>query len=228
MGRIWHYYHRGYLNENKNMKKRDEEEIAESDFSPRTLVHREGNVIYFFDEVDGAAVCDAIRYIDTLEYALQVENIIFKLNSGGGSVYDGLALYDRLRNCKCHITMIGSGLIASMAFIIYLAGDQRICTPNVRFLNHQTKAGLAGDMTGAQIKIEEKETTKIENMCVDICAERTFLTPKIVRNHIKLGDKYISATEAISMGIAHEIQAEAQKETEKNETPSPEDRKKDS
>jgi ATP-dependent Clp protease protease subunit len=210
------------------MKKRDEEELIESDFSPRTLVHREGNVIYFFDEVDGAAVCDAIRYIDYLEHCQAVTEIIFKLNSGGGNVYDGLALYDRIRSCKCKITMIGSGLIASMAFIIYLAGDRRICTDNVRFLNHQTKAGLEGDLTGVQIKIEEKETKKLETMCIDIIADRTFLTPKIIQNHIRLGDKYISSKEALSMGIAHEIQAEVIKETAKDETTPAENRKENS
>jgi ATP-dependent Clp protease protease subunit len=202
------------------MKRREEEQI-DSDFSPRTLVYREGNVIYFFDEVDGAAVCDAIRYVDYLEHCQDVPEIIFKIDSGGGNVYDGLALYDRLRASKCKITMIGSGLIASMAFVVYLAGDTRICTPNVRFLNHQTKAGLEGDLTGAQIKIEEKETKKLETMCVDIIADRTFLTPKIIQNHIKLGDKYISAKEAVNMGIAHQIQEEIIKEKPKDDSSTP-------
>ena len=180
----------------------------EIETSSKSLVFNEGNVIYFFDEMDAAAVVDAIRYIDHLEYNEKVDKIIFKLNSGGGNVYDGLALYDRLRNCRASITMIGSGLIASMAFIVYLAGDRRIATTNVRFLNHQTKFVVDGELNGVQIKIEEKETVHLENTCIDICAERTLLTPRIIKNHIKLGDKYIGIKEAVSMGIVHEVQEE--------------------
>ena len=180
----------------------------EIETSSKSLVFNEGNVIYFFDEMDAAAVVDAIRYIDHLEYNEKVDKIIFKLNSGGGNVYDGLALYDRLRNCKSSITMIGSGLIASMAFIVYLAGDRRIATSNVRFLNHQTKFVVDGELNGVQIKIEEKETVNLENTCIDICAQRTLLTPRIIKNHIKLGDKYIGIKEAVSMGIVHEVQEE--------------------
>lgn len=195
---------------NGHKPKRDEEV---EEFSPsKTLVSREGNVIYFFDEMDGAAVCDAIKYIDEIEHALKLETLIFKLSSGGGNVYDGLALYDRLRACKCHITMIGTGLVASMAFIVYLAGDRRICTQNIRFLNHQTKVGISENLTEVQIKTEQLETKTLETAMIDICADRTFLTPKVIKNHIKLGDKYIRAQEAISMGIAHEITEEAQKE----------------
>lgn len=185
--------------------RQDEQEL---EISTKTLVHREGNVIYFFDEIIGASVCDALRFIDYLEHQKNVPNIIFKLNSGGGNVYDGLCLYDRLRASKCHITVIGSGLIASMAFIVYLAGDKRIATQNVRFLNHQTKAGFDGELNGVQLKIEEKETEHLENTCIDICAERTLLTPRILKNHIKLGDKYIGIKEAVAMGIVHEVQEE--------------------
>ena len=180
----------------------------EIETSSKSLVFNEGNVIYFFDEMDAAAVVDAIRYIDHLEYNEKVDKIIFKLNSGGGNVYDGLALYDRLRNCRASITMIGSGLIASMAFIVYLAGDRRIATANVRFLNHQTKFVVDGELNGVQIKIEEKETVHLENTCIDICAQRTLLTPRIIKNHIKLGDKYIGIKEAVAMGIVHEVQEE--------------------
>jgi ATP-dependent protease ClpP protease subunit len=122
-----------------------------------------------------------------------------------------LALYDRIRSCPKHITIIGTGLVASMAFMVYVAGDKRLCTSTVRFLNHQTKAGFDSEMTEAQLKIEAVETKKMEAECVDLIAERTFLTSKIIRGHIKLGDKYISAKEAINMGIAHEIIPEIEK-----------------
>lgn len=184
----------------------------EESHSRNSLVYKESNIIYFFDEVCAPSICDAIRYIDYLESNNKVKQITFIITSGGGSAYDGLALYDRLKSCKKPIITIGMGLVASMGFVIYLAGDKRICTKNVSFLNHQIKANFEGSLTSEQIKVEENETHRLENITVDIIAERTLLTPAIIKNHIKTGDKYIGSKEAIAMGISHEIIDEINKE----------------
>ena len=191
-------------------EKRREEEEKDLQYQP--LVRLRDDVIYFFHAMDGAGVMEAIMFLDELENDPEVKDITIKLSSGGGNLYDGLAFYDRIRSCKKHVTIIGTGLVASMAFMVYVAGDKRLCTPTVRFLNHQTKAGFDTEMTEAQLKIEAVETKKMEAECVDLIASRTFLTPKIIRNHIRLGDKYISAKEAVNMGIAHEIIEEVEKE----------------
>lgn len=197
------------------LKRREEQEV---EVKKEPLVHLEANIIYFFDEMNGPAVMEAIRFIDLLEASGEYDKIIFKLNSGGGSIYDGLCLYDRLRECKLDIVMVGTGLVGSMAFVVYLAGDMRYCSENVRFLNHQAKAGFDGkDLTEAQIKIEAEETKVLETIGVNIIASRTLLTPKVIKNSIKLGDKYIGAKDALSMGIVHEIIKE--NDTKKNGKP---------
>lgn len=179
--------------------------------SPRqNLVHRSGTTIYFFDEVDGMSVCEAIRYIDQIEATPKVKHLTLVINSGGGNIYDGLALYDRLRACKLPVITIGTGLVASMAFIVFLAGDKRICTKRVRFLNHQAKLSLEGRV--ADIDIEQAEIKMLEDMCVEIIATRTKLTSKKQKKDTKLGDKYIGSDEASLTEIVHEVIEEITKE----------------
>ena len=186
-------------------------EGSDSEGLSRTLVYRDNNIIYFFAEVGASSVCEAIRHIDYLEGNKKCKGITLIINSAGGSAYDGLALVDRIKTCRLPVTTIGMGLVASMAFVIYVAGDKRLCTKNVSFLNHQIKANLDGSLTGNQIHIEEKETTRLENICVDIIASHTLLTPKKIKNDIKCGDQYIGAEGAIQMGISHEIIQDVQK-----------------
>lgn len=184
----------------------------ESQYEPpnHTLVYRVGSTIYFFDEVLGSSVCEAIKFIDAIEKENKAKHITLVINSGGGNIYDGLSLYDRIRACKLPVTTIGTGLVASMAFIIFLGGDKRICTKRVRFLNHQAKISLEGRV--ADIDIEQAETKMVEDMCIDIIATRTNLTPKKQKKDTKLGDKYIGAEEALKTEIVHEIIEEVTKE----------------
>ena len=102
----------------------------------RTLVFCEGRTIYFFDEINESSACEAIRIIDKLEYDNK-KDIRIVINSGGGNCYDGLALYDRIRQSGCNILTLGTGLVVSMALIIFLAGDERELTENARLLVHQ-------------------------------------------------------------------------------------------
>ena len=175
-----------------------------------TLVYRVGSTIYFFDEVDGASVCETIKFIDAIEKEKKAKSITLVLNSGGGNIYDGLALYDRLRACRLPITTIGTGLVASMAFVIFIGGDKRICTKRVRFLNHQAKVSVEG--RADDIQIEQAETKMIEDMCVEIIATRTNYGPKKQKKDTKMGDKYIGSAEALKTGIVHEIIEEIEKE----------------
>jgi ATP-dependent Clp protease protease subunit len=183
---------------------------TEIEYSRPALVYRVGSTIYFFDDVEATTVCEAIKFIDAIEKERKAKHITFIINSSGGTIYDGLALYDRLRACKLPVTTIGTGLVASMAFVIFLGGDKRVCTKRVRFLNHQARVNLEGRVT--DIDIEQTETKLIEDMCVEIIASRTKLTPQKQKKDTKFGDKYIGADEALRTEIVHEIIGEVKKE----------------
>lgn len=182
---------------------KDENQEMEYEERRAVLVHRVGRKIYFFDEVNAASVLEAIKFLDILEAEDLKKPITILFDSEGGNVYDGLALYDRMRICKSKITTIGLGLVASMAFVIFMGGDRRVATSHVRFLNHQTRAELRGKLT--DIEIEQTETKVIEEMCIKIISERTSQTAKRLRKDTKVGDKYIGAEEALRTGIIHEV-----------------------
>lgn len=167
-------------------------------------IYRVGRTIFFFDEINNSTTCEAIRLINELHVENSKKPIEFVINSGGGTCYDGLALYDKLRSCECEILMIGTGVVGSMALMIYLAGDQRKLTENTRLLNHQMTSGEEG-VRVTDMAIDFKETSALDNIMLEIISERTGITVSKLRKDITNGDKWISAEEAVDEGYAHEL-----------------------
>lgn len=181
-------------------KKRNQQEERD-----RVIVFRgEGRIIYFFDEVDEDSVCECIKLLDKLEIESRKKGITIVLNCGGGGCYDGLALYDRIRQCECAITIVGTGIIASMGLIIYLAADHRVITENARLLNHQV---TVSDFDGRAIdfKIEGKEIDALNDAIQDIISERTGQTVKRLKSEILPGDHWITPEEGLNEGYVDEI-----------------------
>lgn len=181
-----------------NRRKKDSTDIDD------IIVFREGRTIYFYDEIDAASTCIAIKFLDKIEEESSKKEILIKLNSEGGYCYDGLALYDRIRQSPCNIVVEGSGLIASMGLIIFLAGDERRVSENVRLLNHQMSIeDFSGRNTA--FKIESKEIDKLDIIITEIISERTGQSIKKLNNEILPGDKWFGAQYAIENGYADEI-----------------------
>jgi len=168
------------------------------------IVFREDRTIYFYDEVDSASVCIAIRFLDSIEKESSKKDITIKLNSDGGYCYDGLALYDRIRQSPCNIILEGSGLIASMGLIIFLAGDERRVSENVRLLNHQMSIE---DFSGrnSEFKIEAKEMDTLDVIMTEIISERTGVPIKKLNSEILPGNKWFGAEFAVENGYADDI-----------------------
>ena len=166
-------------------------------------VEKDGRTIYFFGEVTTESACQVIMYLDALEREAVNKPITIKMNSVGGTEYDGLAIYDAIRRCQCEIITIGTGLIASMGVPIFLAGDIRYLSENCSLMNHQGSDEIEGRL--ADLKITVAEISTIENIIVDIMAERLGQSAHKVRNDIKIGDQYLRAHQALEEGYAHEI-----------------------
>ena len=159
--------------------------------------------LYFFSEVDSASVCEAIRWLDALERQSKKQPIEIILCSGGGECYAGLALYDRIRRLKCPNCIVGTGICASMAFIIFLAGENRYLMPNCILMNHQISSGQSGRLE--DLKIEVEECKRIEKMMLQIISERTGQSIKLIEKQISKGSDYITPERAIKENIAHKI-----------------------
>ncbi len=173
-----------------------------SEDTPKQVVCRAGRRIYFFSDIDSWSVCEAIKLIDKLEYE-SGKPIEIVLDSAGGWCYHGLALFDRIRQSKCKVYMIATGLVASMGLVIFLAGDYRAVTENSKLLNHQSTSDLGGKVS--DIKIETEEIFRLEKQIIQIIAERTGLPLKKIKSQTKIGDDYILPKQAIKEGYAHEI-----------------------
>jgi ATP-dependent Clp protease protease subunit len=171
--------------------------------SPTSNVFRTGRTIYFFDEVNETSAVKSVNLINEIQTEGIVKPIVFIINSPGGSCYDGLSIYDTMRACRAPITTIGMGMVASMGFIIYLAGDKRVTTPSTRFLNHQLSAYNYGRYS--DLVIEHEEHVKLMATLRDIVVDRTKLTKEEVIKTTDKGDAYYTAEEAVKSGIAHEI-----------------------
>lgn len=170
----------------------------------RILVHRVDRTIFFFDEVGPDSVLEAIKLLQDIQTENSKKPIEFIINSGGGLCYDGLALYDKLRQSTCEILMVGTGIVGSMALIVFLAGDKRQVTENTTLLNHQMTGGEEG-LKVADMKIDYEETKRLDYYMNCIIAERTGQKLSKLEKDVKIGDRWITAEQAVEDGFADGI-----------------------
>ena len=125
--------------------------------------------------------------------------IEFYINSPGGSVVDGLALYDVIHTISAPVNTTCVGTAASMGAILLTAGTgTRAALPNSRIMIHQVSSGARG--TAADLRIQMAETDKLENTLYKILAEKTGKTVKQIAKDCDR-DCYMSAVEAKDYGL---------------------------
>jgi ATP-dependent Clp protease protease subunit len=166
-------------------------------------IYRQGRSLYFFDEINNFTVAEALRLLQLMVNEAPKKSVQIILNTPGGSVYDSFALYDYLRYLSCPLMIIGTGLVASAGIIILLAGDKRCVTKNTRLMSHQISSQVQGKVSDIKIDLVEAQT--LEKMCVKIISDRTGQAIKFIEKEIKLGDKYISADDALKRGYVQKI-----------------------
>jgi len=177
--------------------------MGKNEDSDKLAIFKHGRKIYFFDEINNETVAEAIKYFQILEEESKVNPITLIINSEGGSIYDGLALFDRIKISPCQIITIGTGFVASMGFVVFLAGDERIITPSTVLLNHQNWDEIIGRTN--DLKIQTAEVVRLENYIINLISKITGNTVKKIRDDIAFGDKYIAPAEALTQGYAHKM-----------------------
>lgn len=126
------------------------------------------------------------------------------INSPGGSVTAGLAIYDTMQYIKCPVSTICIGLTASMAAIILAAGSKgkRFALPNAEILLHQVMGGAQGQAT--EIEITAKQIVKIKGSINEILAKHTGQPIERVEKDTDR-DFYMTAKEAKQYGLIDEV-----------------------
>jgi ATP-dependent Clp protease protease subunit len=143
------------------------------------------------------------------------KDISLYINSPGGSVMAGLAIYDTMRYVKCDVQTICVGQAASMAALILTAGTEgkRMALPSSRVLIHQPWGGAQGQ--ARDIGIQAKEIVRLKKLTIDYFARHTGKTAELIARDMER-DFYMSAEAACEYGIADKVLV--RREEEKKET----------
>lgn len=129
--------------------------------------------------------------------------ITIVVSSFGGCVYTGLRFYDLLNNSKCKIITRAEGYVMSMGTIIYLAGDERYALPNTTFMFHEVSTLGLGKLS--ELKNTIQESDRLENICLEIMASKTFKDKKWWTKETKHVDKFMDVETCRKLGvITHE------------------------
>ena len=132
------------------------------------------------------------------------KDIYLYINSPGGSVSAGLAIYDTMQYIKCDVSTICVGMAASMGAFLLSSGarGKRIALPNSEVMIHQPSAGTKGKVTDMEIDVEH--FLKIKQRLNRILAENTGKTPEQIKADSER-DNWMSADEAKEYGLVDKV-----------------------
>jgi len=161
-------------------------------------------IIFLGGPIDDAVANTVIAQLLFLESEDPKKDIQMYINSGGGEVYSGLAIYDTMNYIKPAVSTICVGLAASMAAFLLAGGEKgkRFSLPNSRILIHQPMGGAKGQ--ASDIKIQAEEILKIREEMNKILAKNTGQPLLTIENDTER-DYYMRAVEAKKYGIIDKI-----------------------
>ena len=128
------------------------------------------------------------------------KDIFFYINSPGGSVSAGLAIYDTMQFIKPDVSTLCVGQAASMGALLLAAGDagKRFCLPNSRVMIHQPSGGFSGQ--ASDIEIHAKEILYLRGRLNEILAKHTGQTIEVIQRDTER-DFFMGAQDAVKYGI---------------------------
>ena len=164
-------------------------------------------IVFIGDEITDQLANLVIAEILFLEKENPDKDIDVYINSPGGSVTAGMAIYDVIRHVKCDVATLCMGMAASMGTALLVAGTKgkRYAMPNARIMIHQTSGGYRGTMADAKIYLEEM--AKMNETYVRLISEGTGRDPEQVRKDLDR-DYWMSSEEAKAYGLIDSIIAD--------------------
>ena len=164
-------------------------------------------IIFLSEQVDSASASVVIAQLLFLDAEDPGKDIYLYINSPGGSITDGMAIYDTMQYIKSDVCTICVGLAASMGSVLLAAGKKgkRYALPNSEVLIHQpliAGGGLSGQTT--EIKIHADHMVKTREKLNKILSERTGQPLDVIEKDTER-DNYMTAEEAKKYGLIDEI-----------------------
>jgi ATP-dependent Clp protease protease subunit len=161
-------------------------------------------IIFLGEDVNEHTANVVVAQLLHLAYDDSKKDIKLYINSPGGSVYDGLAIYDTMQYIAPDVMTIGVGLQASMGSFLLSSGTKgkRFALPNSRIMMHQPSSGTQGKVTDQEISL--RESIYVKQLLNDILAKNT--GQKIAKIEKDMDrDFWMSAEEAKKYGLIDEV-----------------------
>ena len=161
-------------------------------------------IIFLGNEVDDQVANQIIAFMLYLDSEDPGKDIYLYINSPGGMVTSGMAIYDTMQHIKSDVVTICVGLAASMGSFLLAAGTKgkRMALPNSRIMLHQPYGGARGQAT--DIEIEAREILRIRHQLNNIYADRTGQPLEKIEKDMDR-DFFMSAAEASEYGLIDRV-----------------------
>lgn len=167
-------------------------------------------IIFLGEEVNDTTASLVVAQLLFLESEDPNKDINLYINSPGGSVTAGMAIYDTMNYIKCDVSTICIGMAASMGAFLLAGGakGKRLILPNAEVMIHQPSGGARGQAT--EIQIVAENILKTKQKLNQILAENTGKPIEIIERDTER-DNYMSAQEAKEYGLVDEVIEKRQK-----------------
>lgn len=158
--------------------------------------------IFIHDAIDNESANEIIRQLWYLELTAPGKPILLVINSPGGSVDAGFAIWDQVKMISSPVTTLITGLAASMGSILSLCASskRRFSTPNARIMIHQPMIGGVIKGQATDLDIQAKEILKTRAALVDLYVNATGKSADVIDRAIDR-DTWMSAKEALAFGL---------------------------
>lgn len=162
--------------------------------------------VFLSDAVDSESAKDIIRKLWYLDHQAPGKPILFIINSPGGSVDSGFAIWDQIKMLSSPVITMVTGLAASMGSLLSLVAGKgkRLATPNARIMIHQPLIGGVIRGQATDLDIQAKEMLKTRAMIVDIYSIATGKDHLTIEKAINR-DNWMTAEEALEFGLIDQI-----------------------
>ena len=161
-------------------------------------------IIFLADEVNDVTASLVVAQLLYLESEDPDADISLYINSPGGSISAGMAIFDTMNFIKCDVSTICVGMAASMGAFLLASGakGKRLALPNSEIMIHQPLGGTQGQ--ASDIKIQAEHILKIRDKLNTILSEKTGKDIKIISNDTDR-DNWMTAEEALKYGLIDKV-----------------------
>ena len=161
-------------------------------------------IVFLAEEVNDVTANLVVAQLLYLEAADPDKDISLYINSPGGSITAGMAIYDTMNYIKCDVSTICIGMAASMGAFLLAAGQKgkRLALPNSEIMIHQPLGGFQGQAT--DIKIHAERILKIKKDLNRILSENTGKPLEIIEKDTER-DNFMTAQEAMQYGLVDKV-----------------------